>query len=118
MSASPLNIGALKAGDEMPAFTTPELTRTHFVRYAGASGDFNPLHVDEEYAKTTPFGARVAHGPLTLALCAGPLGTELPGLGTVAVSNRIEYLGPLVSVDGRLQATIPRLPSGVAVTRF
>jgi len=40
-------------------------------RYAGLSGDFNPLHVDAEYAKTTPFGERVAHGILTLAVSNG-----------------------------------------------
>lgn len=40
-------------------------------RYAGLSGDFNPLHTDEEFAKTTPFGTRVAHGILTLAISNG-----------------------------------------------
>jgi 3-hydroxybutyryl-CoA dehydratase len=40
-------------------------------RFAGLSGDFNPLHTDEEFAKTTPFGARVAHGILTLAISNG-----------------------------------------------
>ena len=40
-------------------------------RYAGLSGDFNPLHVDAEFAKTTPFGERVAHGILTLAVSHG-----------------------------------------------
>jgi 3-hydroxybutyryl-CoA dehydratase len=67
--------------------------------FAGVTGDFNPLHVDAEYAKTTPFGARVAHGPLTFSLCAGLLGTELPGLGTVAVSNQITYEAPVFIAD-------------------
>ena len=40
-------------------------------RYAGLSGDFNPLHIDAEFAKTTPFGERVAHGILTLAVSHG-----------------------------------------------
>jgi len=40
-------------------------------RYAGLSGDFNPLHTDEEFARTTPFGTRVAHGILTLAISNG-----------------------------------------------
>ncbi|MBI2161161.1 MAG: MaoC family dehydratase N-terminal domain-containing protein [Candidatus Rokubacteria bacterium] len=40
-------------------------------RYAGLSGDFNPLHTDEEFAKTMPFGTRVAHGILTLAISNG-----------------------------------------------
>ena len=40
-------------------------------RFAGLTGDFNPLHTDEEFAKTTPFGTRVAHGILTLAVSNG-----------------------------------------------
>jgi acyl dehydratase len=40
-------------------------------RFAGLTGDFNPLHVDAEFAKTTPFGERVAHGILTLAVSNG-----------------------------------------------
>jgi hypothetical protein len=39
--------------------------------FAGLSGDFNPLHVNEEFARTTPFGGRVAHGILTLAISSG-----------------------------------------------
>ena len=41
------------------------ISETDVYLFAGISGDFNPLHVNEQYAKTTPFGARVAHGPLT-----------------------------------------------------
>ncbi len=67
--------------------------------FAGVTGDFNPLHVDEEFAKGTLFGARVAHGPLTFSLCAGLLGTELPGLGTIAISNQVSYLRPVYIGD-------------------
>ncbi len=79
--------------------TRKTISETDVYLFAGITGDFNPLHVDAEYSKRTPFGARVAHGPLTLALCAGPLGTELPGLGTVAVSNQIEYQRPVFLGD-------------------
>jgi 3-hydroxybutyryl-CoA dehydratase len=67
--------------------------------FAGITGDLNPVHVDAEFAKTSPFGARVAHGPLTLSLCAGLLGTELPGVGTIAVSNHIDYERPVYIGD-------------------
>jgi 3-hydroxybutyryl-CoA dehydratase len=90
-------IDQLKVGDAAESRKT--VSETDVYLFAGVSGDFNPLHVDDEYAKTTPFGARVAHGPLTLALCAGLLGTELPGLGTVAVSNYIEYQAPVYLGD-------------------
>ena len=90
-------IDKLKLGDSAESRKT--VSETDVYLFAGVSGDFNPMHVDHEYAKTTPFGARVAHGPLTFALCAGVLGTELPGLGTIAVSNYIEYQRPVFIGD-------------------
>lgn len=90
-------IDQLQIGDARESRKT--VSETDVYLFAGITGDFNPMHVDHEYAKTTPFGARVAHGPLTLALCAGILGTELPGLGTVAVSNHIEYQAPVFIGD-------------------
>jgi acyl dehydratase len=59
-----------KVGDEA---TSPELTVTEEMinTYAALTGDYTPVHVDEEYAKTTPFGTRVAHGLLGLSLADG-----------------------------------------------
>jgi acyl dehydratase len=53
---------------ESPART---VTEADMVIYAGLSGDYNPLHVNEEYCKTTPFGTRIVHGPLVYAIAAG-----------------------------------------------
>jgi 3-hydroxybutyryl-CoA dehydratase len=75
------------------------VTETDVAMFCAISGDFNPIHVDAEYAARTPFGARVAHGPLTLALSAGVLGMRLPGVGSVAVSNRIDYRRPVYIGD-------------------
>jgi acyl dehydratase len=47
------------------------VTETHVVNWASLTGDWVPLHVNAEYARTTPFGERIAHGPLTLALALG-----------------------------------------------
>jgi acyl dehydratase len=47
------------------------VTEADLVNFAGVSGDFNPIHTDEEYAKETPFGRRVAHGLLVLAMLTG-----------------------------------------------
>jgi acyl dehydratase len=47
------------------------ISEAHIVGFAGIVGDHYPLHVDEEYAKTTKFGARIAHGFLVLASCSG-----------------------------------------------
>ena len=54
-------------------FTSPARTVTEadVAIYAGLSGDYNPLHVNEEYCKSTPFGTRIAHGPLVYAIAAG-----------------------------------------------
>lgn len=54
-------------------FETPRrtITETDIVNFAGVSGDFNPLHTDEVFAKQTLFGRRVAHGLLTLAITSG-----------------------------------------------
>ena len=54
-------------------FETPSRTVTEadVVAFAGVSGDFNPLHTDEEFAKNGPFGRRIGHGVLTLAILTG-----------------------------------------------
>lgn len=59
-----------KVGDE---FTTPSrtITEAHIVAFANLSGDFNPLHVDEEFSKKTMFGGRIAHGLLGLSVYTG-----------------------------------------------
>jgi len=87
----------LQVGDAAESRKT--ISESDVYLFAGVTGDFNPVHVDEEFAKTTPFGSRVAHGPLTFSLCAGLLGTELPGVGTVAVSNQVEYKRPVYIGD-------------------
>jgi len=55
---------------ESPART---VTEADIVAFAGLSGDYNPLHVNEEYCKITVFGGRIAHGPLVYAIAAGLL---------------------------------------------
>ncbi len=49
------------------------VTEADIVAFAGISGDYNPLHIDEEFCKKTPFGGRIAHGPLVYAIAAGLL---------------------------------------------
>ena len=59
---------------ESPART---VTEADIVMYAGLSGDYNPLHINEEYAKQTQFGGRIAHGPLVYGIAPGLLFDEL-----------------------------------------
>jgi acyl dehydratase len=60
----------VKAGDAIPPFVLESLTRTDLVRYAGASGDFNPIHHDEEFARMAGNPTVFGHGMLTAGLVA------------------------------------------------
>src|SRR5262245_65762765 len=59
------------------------ITESDIAQYAGLSGDFNPIHIDHEFAKTTPFGRPIAHGLLVLAISSG-LGPVAPPMRTQA----------------------------------
>lgn len=73
---------------------TKTITETDVYLFAGISGDFNPMHLNEEFAKKTPFGTRIAHGALPQSLIAPVLGMKLPGLGTVAIEMTSRFLKP------------------------
>lgn len=75
------------------------ITETDVYLFAGISGDFNPLHVNEEYAKTSPFKTRIAHGGLAASLLANVLGMKLPGLGTVALEVTQKFRSPVYFGD-------------------
>ncbi|EHQ07910.1 MaoC family dehydratase [Leptonema illini] len=87
----------ISVGDR--ASFTKTISETDVYLYAGISGDFNPVHIDEEYAKTTPFGRRIAHGGLAGSLLAPVLGMKLPGLGTVALEVTQKYRAPVYPGD-------------------
>jgi acyl dehydratase len=63
-----VNFDDVRIGDLMPNYTTGPITRTHLVRYAGASGDFNPLHHDESFAKMIGLNNVISHGMLIMAI--------------------------------------------------
>jgi acyl dehydratase len=58
----------IKIGDTIPTYTSAPITRTHLVRYAGASGDFNPLHHDESFIKIIGLDNVIAHGMLIMGI--------------------------------------------------
>ena len=82
----------LQIGEE--ASFTKTITETDVYLFAGISGDFNPLHLNEEFAKLTPFKTRIAHGALPQSLIARVLGMMLPGLGTIAVEIHCRFKAP------------------------
>ncbi len=57
------------------------------IEFARITGDDNPLHIDEEFARKTQFGKRIAHGMLIVSLISKVLGRDFPGPGTVYVSK-------------------------------
>lgn len=63
--------------------------------FAEVSGDYNPLHLDEEYARRTPFRGRIAHGALIASFISGVLGNELPGQGAIFVGMDIRFQRPV-----------------------
>ena len=79
--------------------------RTHTITaedidlFAKVSGDYNPIHVDEEYAKKTAFGQRVAHGALTASYISGILGNDLPGPGAIFTHLEMRFRRPVFIGD-------------------
>jgi peroxisomal enoyl-CoA hydratase 2 len=69
-SATVRTFGDLSVGDEAPPLVVEDLSRTHFVRYAGASGDFNPMHHDDTVATSVGNPSVFGHGMLTAGLMA------------------------------------------------
>jgi 3-hydroxybutyryl-CoA dehydratase len=78
---------------------TKTVTEADVTTFAGLVGDFNPLHVDAEYARKSRFGRRVAHGMFTGGLISAVLGNKLPGPGSIYLNQQIEFLAPVYIGD-------------------
>lgn len=75
--------------------TTRHITAEDVKTFAEITGDDNPIHVDEEYAKNSRFGKPVVHGVLLLGLISKVLGRDFPGHGSVAVGISCRFLRPV-----------------------
>jgi len=71
------------------------ITETDVYMFAGISGDLNPAHVNEEYAKNTMFKGRIAHGMLGASLISTVLAMHLPGPGTIYLKQDLKFLAPV-----------------------
>ena len=88
------------------------ITESDVVLFAAVTGDTNPMHLNAEYAKNTIFGERIAHGMLAAGLITKVLGTQLPGPGTIYLSQTLKFRAP-VRIGQTVTATVaPRRSSG------
>ncbi len=88
-----LSIDKLNVGQS--ARFSKTITETDIYLYAGISGDFNPAHVNEQYAAKTFFKTRIAHGMLTASFISTLIGTILPGPGSIYLRQELNFLTPV-----------------------
>lgn len=79
--------------------TSVTVTEAHLVLGSGLFGDFNPLHVDEEFAKKSVFGTRILHGPFTSALVSAPVGMYFSGTAIAYLEHRCRFIAPVKPGD-------------------
>jgi 3-hydroxybutyryl-CoA dehydratase len=87
------SIDELKLGQRAQFSKT--VAETDVYLYAGISGDFNPAHVNEQYAAKTFFKTRIAHGMLTASFISTLIGTILPGPGSIYMRQEVNFLAPV-----------------------
>jgi 3-hydroxybutyryl-CoA dehydratase len=71
------------------------VTEADVVLFSGISGDTNPVHLNEDYARSTHFKGRIAHGMLSAGFISAVLGTRLPGPGAIYVSQNLRFKAPV-----------------------
>jgi len=79
----------------MSGSVSKTVTEADIVLFAGVSTDVNPVHLDESYAKTTPFGGRIAHGMLSAGFISAVLANKLPGPGTIYLGQTLRFKAPV-----------------------
>jgi 3-hydroxybutyryl-CoA dehydratase len=86
-------IEQIKVGDTAEFSKT--VSESDVYLYAGITGDLNPAHINETYAKDTFFKTRIAHGMLTAGFISRILGMQLPGPGTIYMRQSLNFLAPV-----------------------
>ncbi|PKN74577.1 MAG: enoyl-CoA hydratase [Deltaproteobacteria bacterium HGW-Deltaproteobacteria-10] len=97
-------IDQIKVGDAAEFAKT--VSETDVYLYAGITGDFNPAHVNEAYAKNSFFKTRIAHGMLTAGFISAILANQLPGPGTIYIKQELRFLAPVLigdTITGRVE---------------
>ncbi len=81
------------------------VTESDIILFAGVSGDFNPVHINKDFAATTVFKDRIAHGMLSAAFISTVLGMKLPGPGCIYMSQNLKFKAP-VKIGDTVTATV------------
>ena len=79
----------------MTRYIRKVITDKDIEQFAEISTDYNPVHLDDEYARDTIFEGRIAHGMLTAGLVSAVIGEQLPGHGTIYMSQNLKFLAPV-----------------------
>ena len=87
------------------ASVSKTISETDVYLFAGITGDFNPAHVNEVYARDTIFNGRIAHGMISAGLISAVLGAHMPGPGTIYLSQTLKFLAP-VRIGDTITATV------------
>ncbi len=97
-----------------------KITERDVATFAEISGDRNPLHLDANYAQGTRFGARIAHGAFTFGVISAALGMELPGPGTVYMSQSLKFSRPVYfddTITANVEITAIRADKGIVTLK-
>lgn len=108
------SIDRLQVGDIAEFAKT--VSETDIYLYAGITGDFNPAHVNEAYAKNTFFKTRIAHGMLTAGFLSAIIANQLPGPGTIYLKQDLSFLAP-VRIGDTITARVEILELNVEKNR-
>jgi 3-hydroxybutyryl-CoA dehydratase len=79
----------------MSATFSKTITEADIVLFAGVSGDSNAIHINEEYAATTAFKGRIAHGMLSASVISAAVANRLPGPGAIYLNQQLNFLAPV-----------------------
>jgi 3-hydroxybutyryl-CoA dehydratase len=79
----------------MSATFSKTITEADIVMFAGVSGDINAIHINEEFAATTAFKGRIAHGMLSASVISAAVANRLPGPGTIYLNQQLNFLAPV-----------------------
>lgn len=110
LNMSGYNIDEIYVG--MKKSVTKTISESDVYTYAGIIGDINPLHVNEEYAKTTRFGGRIVHGMLTASFFSTIVGMLIPGADAIYLGQTCKFLLPVrigdtITAIGEVTKIIP-----------